>query len=87
MSKCGGLMLLAAPKEILKALEKPPSMTLSVQQTRQVVSFARHHYDRISRIVVHKLTDNNLGSKTLVSSTKKKIQLTYTYFFLYDTLI
>ena len=64
-------MLLAAPKEILKALEKPPSMTLSVQQTRQVVSFARYHYDRIGRIVIHKLTDNNLGRKTLVSIVQK----------------
>ena len=63
-------MLFAARESILQALEIPPSMTLSVEQTAQVLCFARQHIDRIGRIVVHKLTENNLGTnKTLVSST------------------
>ena len=73
-------MLFAARESILKGLEKPPSMTLSVEQIKTVVSFARQHFDRIGRIVVHKITENNLGSKTLVSSTRKKIQF---YFHIY----
>ena len=42
-------------------------MTFSPGEIRLVVDFARNHYRRISPIVVHMLTEKNIGSKTLVS--------------------
>ena len=46
-------------------------MTFSPGEIRLVVDFARKHYRRISPIVVHMLTEKNIGSKTLVSILPK----------------
>ena len=54
--------------EILNSLEKPPSLPLSPAQIGIVVAFAREHYQRIGYVVVHKLTEKNIGHSTLVST-------------------
>lgn len=57
----------AGREKILGKLVKPNTMKLSPRQNVTVVAFARSHYDRIGRLIVHQLTKNNIGQKTLVS--------------------
>ena len=61
-------------------------MTLSLNENRAVVAFAREHYCRISPIVVHTLTDKNMGDKTLVSTTENIFSSAFTCIIVYVTL-
>lgn len=51
--------------DILRALEKPPSLALSRTQADKIVAFARKHYHRIGSLIVHQLTEKNIGRSTL----------------------
>ena len=62
----------AGRDDILRALEKPPSMSLSRTQAAKIVAFARKHYHRIGSLIVHQLTEKNIGRSTLVSNNLKQ---------------
>ena len=45
----------AGRDDILRALEKPPSLPLSHTQAAKIVAFARKYYHRIGSLIVHLL--------------------------------
>ena len=55
-------------------------MRLSPKQNATIVAFARSHYDRIRDLVVHQLTKNNIGRKTLVRYNENKFSINFTYY-------
>ena len=69
-------------EEILNFFEQPPSLPLSPEQIARVIAFGRKHYKRIGSLVVHKLTEKNIGRSTLVSrlANLRQIQFPFTYF-------
>ena len=62
----------AGRDDILRALEKPPALALSRTQAAKIVAFARKHYHRIGSLIVHQLTEKNIGHSTLVSNNLKQ---------------
>ena len=80
--------IFAGREKILAKLLKPSTMRLSPKQNTTVVAFARSHYDRIGDLVVHQLTKNNIGRKTLVRNNEKQFNISFTYFIcIYVTLL